>query len=99
MVICRVCVSDYTLYVSFFCSSEVTHVVTEFETREQAIRHLDIPDSIPEHLPEFLNTTWFSDSLRAKKLVDIQDSHRLSSFGSVEEVIHVMFVKNCVTVY
>ncbi|CAC5395032.1 POLM [Mytilus coruscus] len=57
-------------------SSEVTHVVTEFETQEQAVRHIGTEEN-NEESPEFLNISWFTESIKARKPVEILDRHRL----------------------
>lgn len=74
-------------------------MVSEFETREQAMKHLDIPEDEAENLPEFLNISWFTDSIKAKKPVDILNRHRIPSLGPVEEVhVHILyFVKKGIT--
>ncbi|CAG2205672.1 POLM [Mytilus edulis] len=60
-------------------SPEVTHIVTEFETQEQAVRHigLNTTEENNEESPEFLKISWFTQSIKARKPVEIQDHHRL----------------------
>ena len=67
-------------------SSEVTHVVTEFDTYEQAMRHLNITSSHSEDLPNLLNISWFTESIKARKPVEILDRHRLPRDTHVNEV-------------
>ena len=70
-------------------SSEVTHVVTEFDTYEQAMRHLNITSSHSEDLPDLLNISWFTESIKARKPVEILDRHRLPRDTHVNEVQHI----------
>ncbi|XP_071167975.1 DNA-directed DNA/RNA polymerase mu-like [Mytilus edulis] len=70
-------------------SPEVTHIVTEFETQEQAVRHIgfNTTEENNEESPEFLKISWFTQSIKARKPVEIQDHHRL--LRNTQEEVHV----------
>lgn len=60
---------------SFFNRSNVTHVVTEYETVAQVLKVLKIA-ALPQHT-NLLKVNWFIDSVKAGGPVQIQDKHRI----------------------
>ncbi|KAK3093392.1 hypothetical protein FSP39_014999 [Pinctada imbricata] len=65
-------------------NSQVTHIVTECETRDQALTMLKIsPDA---ELPaEIVNVKWFVESMKAKRPVPVTDDHRVKIVTTIEE--------------
>ncbi|XP_078312153.1 DNA-directed DNA/RNA polymerase mu-like [Crassostrea virginica] len=55
--------------------SNVTHVVTEYETVAQVLKVLKIA-ALPQHT-NLLKVNWFIDSVKARGPVQIQDKHRI----------------------
>lgn len=58
-----------------FNRSNVTHVVTEYETVAQVLKVLKIA-ALPQHT-NLLKVNWFIDSVKARGAVQIQDKHRI----------------------
>nr|XP_022339893.1 DNA nucleotidylexotransferase-like isoform X2 [Crassostrea virginica] len=67
--------------------SNVTHVVTEYETVAQVLKVLKIA-ALPQHT-NLLKVNWFIDSVKAGGPVQIQDKHRIPQ-GDEQEALELL---------
>ncbi|XP_061194429.1 DNA-directed DNA/RNA polymerase mu-like isoform X2 [Saccostrea echinata] len=59
----------------------VTHIVTEYETSDQAMKVLKLSE-LPQNT-HLLKVNWFTDSIKARAPVQIQEQHRIPVGDSV----------------
>ncbi|XP_060582717.1 DNA nucleotidylexotransferase-like [Ruditapes philippinarum] len=55
----------------------VTHLVTEFKEYDQVLRKLDLTNQSSLDGIEVVTLQWFADCIRAGKVVDVEQKHRL----------------------
>lgn len=57
----------------------VTHIITEYETAAQAMKVLKLTE-LPQHT-RLLKVSWFTDSIKAREPVPVQDKHVMIAQG------------------
>uniref|UniRef100_K1PM26 DNA polymerase mu n=1 Tax=Magallana gigas TaxID=29159 RepID=K1PM26_MAGGI len=60
----------------------VTHIITEYETAAQAMKVLKVTE-LPQHT-RLLKVSWFTDSIKAREPVPVQDKHVIAQGGNAE---------------
>ena len=70
------------------CSPSVTHVISEHETVQQSIRALGSVSASADWKEStlFVKAAWLSDCIKAGRLVDVQQEHRLPLRFASDEV-------------
>ena len=74
------------LYLFVF-SSDVTHIVTEFDTIEAVLRKLDLPNTEDLGGAKVVKVAWFTDCMRAGHVVDVLEEHKVPSSQTVEVLL------------
>ena len=70
----------------FSSSSEVTHIVTEFDNTEAVLRKLDIASEEDLCGAQVVKVKWFTDCMKAGHVVDVTDDHRIVSLEKTKVI-------------
>lgn len=71
----------------------VTHIITEYETAAKALKVLKVTE-LPQHT-RLLKVSWFTDSIKAREPVPVQDKHVIAQGGdAVSLIILNLILKN-----
>ena len=74
-------------------SSDVTHIVTEFDTVVAVLRKLDLTNIENLGDAQVVKVTWFTDCMKAGHVVEVLEEHRVPSHHTtkVMSFIHKYF--------
>lgn len=77
---------DSYLIINFkYYRDSVTHIITEYETAAQALKVLKVTE-LPQHT-RLLKVSWFTDSIKAREPVPVQDKHVIAQGGYAVSLI------------
>lgn len=64
---------------SFFFSTDVTHIVTEFSDTSAVFRKLGVTSEDIGEDVNIVSTQWFIESMKANVLLDVQNRHKIKA--------------------
>jgi len=70
------------------CSSDVTHVISEYDTVQQSIRAVCLDESDWNEDTVVVKSSWLSECIKAGRLVDVGHEHRLP-FGCASSQVYI----------
>jgi len=77
------------------CSPGVTHIISEYETVEQSVKALCRESDDFTESTTVLKSAWLSECIKAGRLVNVRQEHRLPLGYTTSEVYKFNFVRRC----
>jgi len=59
------------------CSSQVTHLITEFKDIGAVLRKLGLTDMKQLGDSDVVSVQWFTECMKAGKVVEVEDRHKI----------------------